>query len=327
MTRARIGGARIGSLRVGSLRVGGAVRSACAFAVSVTVCLSAGVAESGVLPFEGTLRFQGVAGAAVVLSGSGAASVTTDGNFHLLSFGLGAGVFGPVTTGVWNTLPGTPPHLQVSDFANEAGAFSGISGGSPGGGTMGVRGLARLCVFNLETCNVLQIPLPVAASGGAGFGIGGTQTASAGGISVTAQHAPWTLGQPAITLHDAGTTVGTPAWALVPAAPGTPLPIMTTHGTYSAVRSWVRPAGFAHGPGSATSSTARPSGVLQLVTVTRVFTSLSTAAEFVNIGVLRIQFIPEPVTATLLGAGALALALFARLREREGAADRTDRPM
>jgi hypothetical protein len=97
------------------------------------------------------------------------------------------------------------------------------------------------------------------------------------------QHAGWTLGQPTMTLHTANSTIS------VPALPG----------------------GFAHGPASLTSSTAQPSGALQLVTVSKVYTSLMAAwPETPLTAVLTLQFVPEPGTLLLLGSGVAVLAAY-----------------
>jgi hypothetical protein len=99
------------------------------------------------------------------------------------------------------------------------------------------------------------------------------------------QDAPWTVGQPTMTIHTPQSTITIP----------------------------VLPGGFAHGPASLTSSTAQPSGVVQLVTVSKVFTNLTGAfPELPLIGVLTLHFVPEPGTVLLLGSGVAALAVLGR---------------
>jgi hypothetical protein len=102
---------------------------------------------------------------------------------------------------------------------------------------------------------------------------------------MTMQHAPWTVGQPTMTIHSPASTISIP----------------------------VLLGGFAHGPASLASSTAQPSGALQLVTVSKVFTNLYGGfPEFPLTGVLTLHFVPEPGTLLLLGSGVAALALLGR---------------
>jgi hypothetical protein len=95
---------------------------------------------------------------------------------------------------------------------------------------------------------------------------------------------------------------------------------MTLHTPGSTITTPVLPGGFAHGPASLTSSTAQPSGVVQLVTVSKVYTSLTGAfPEVPLIGVLTLHFVPEPGTLLLLGSGALVWLLRDGGESSEGA--------
>lgn len=174
--------------------------------------------------------------------------------------------------------------LIALDIANQQGTFTGLSDGPPAGGAMGLSGTIRICALVLPAaCPFLGIEVPLATpSGNIGLGIGGTQFVTEGGLRLTLEHAPWTLGQAgAFTVHDSDTAVTTPL-----------------------------ATGFAHGPASGTSTTGQPGGAVQLVTVSKVQTSLASAFPQLAVsGTLTLQFVPEPGTLLLLGSGVAALGL------------------
>ncbi len=253
------------------------------------VALAAG-AGAATLPFTGTLSLQVADWLPVyTIPGTGVAQGNGSGGAgHLGSLALAGGSFGPASASLWfNNY--SVQSVRFTNLSNLGGSFLDLSGGPPGGGSMGLSGLAKICLNFDPSCLYVAVPVPLApTTGGAGFGIGGT-AAFPGPVQVTMQNSAWTLGQPALTLHHSLSTVTTPQL----------------------------PGGFAHGPATATSSTAQPSGVVQLVTVTRAFTSLTDAfPELPIIGVLTLHFVPEPGTLLLLGAGATALALCGTSRHR-----------
>jgi hypothetical protein len=214
------------------------------------------------------------------------------GGIHLNSFAVPGGNFGPSTVTISGSSLTTVTGISSLRFTfsqNLTGSFSGISGGPPGGGPMGVSGIAKIClIFGGPGC-LANVPFPLTPTpGGAAFGIGGTRTAT-GAVNITFQDAPWTIGQPVMTIHTPNSTITTPAL----------------------------PGGFAHGPASLTSSTAQPSGVVQLVTVSKVYTSLTGAfPEIPLTSVLTLHFVPEPGTLLLLGSGIAVLAALDRRRGR-----------
>ena len=244
-------------------------------------------AGAATLTYDGTLEFKLATLPGVVAEGFGSAALVngSNGGLHLSTVAVGTLGVGPVTSSVPVTSNSTINSVIFTGLANGQGTAQSISGGPPGSCPIGLRGTAKICLV-FAPCMYAAVPVPLTPDlQGNGFGVGGTQTIL-GNVSLTMQHAQWTIGTPTVTIHSANTNV------TVPTLPG----------------------GFAHGPLSGgQSSAANPSGVVQLVTVTKAYTSLLGAfPELPLIGVLQLQFVPEPGTLMLIGAGALGLAAFGR---------------
>jgi len=258
--------------------------------VALAALLAFGVAGSSgaaTLPYSGTLTFQLSALPGLTAVGGGTLQVNgTATGSHLSSLVIGAGNLGPVSASLPVTSNATINSVIFTAMANASGAFSpGAGPGGGFGGPVGLSGTAKICLA-FTICQYSAVAVPLTPAAGSGFGVGGTQTIP-GGVSITMQHNAWTVGSPTITLHTPNSTVQ------VPNLPG----------------------GFAHGPATVTglSSVAQSSGVVQLVTVFKTYTSLAGAfPELPLIGILNIHFIPEPGTLLLLASGVVGLAVFGR---------------
>jgi len=258
------------------------------FAATVLIAGSAGAAT---LSYVGSLTFQLATLPGVVAPGSGTATVNGSmGGPQLSTIVLGTGGFGPVTASVPVTNNSTINSVIFNGMAIASG--TPLVGGA--GAPMGLVGSAKICLV-FAPCAYASVPValtPSGTMGSKGLGVGGTQVV-AGNVSITMQHNPWTIGQPTVSIHTANSNVTLPA----------------TKGQI--------PAGFVHGPASGTGTTAGPSGVVQLVTVTKTFTSLTGAfPELPIIGVLQMHFVPEPGTLLLLVSGVAGLTILGRKRGR-----------
>ena len=248
----------------------------------VTVVASPARADLRPLDLTGTLTFAvPIFATATGTGGAVAPAVTLGGRLSTLALPRG---FAPITTSLPATSHPTIASLRFTGIGNLSATITGIAGGPPlGSGVMGMQGLLKVCIFSSECYSNVLVPF-TPTPGGVGMGIGGTQTVP-GTVALTLQHAPWTIGQPVMTLHTAESSVTSP----------------------------LLPGGFAGPP----SATAWNSGVLQLVTVSKVFTSLTSAfPELPIFAIMDLHIVPEPGTLLLLGSGVVGLGLCGRRRRR-----------
>jgi len=263
---------RIGIWVTGTLVVG--------LAVGVAVPARAALR---LLDFTGTLTFEiSTLSSATGAGGAVAPAITSGG--HLVTLALPGG-FAPITTSVPMTNNVTINSVVFTGVGNLSATIAGISGGPPlGSRVMGMQGLVKVCLTFSE-CRYASVPVPLTPTpGGAGMGIGGTQTLP-GAVALTLQHAAWTIGQPTMTIHSANSNVTAPTL----------------------------PGGFAGPP----SATARNSGVLQLVTASKVFTSLESAfPELPMFAIMNLHIVPEPGTLLLFSMGVAGIGFYGNRRRK-----------
>lgn len=195
--------------------------------------------------------------------------------------------------------------IRFRNFENLTGAVPGSFPLERLPGTIPVRGLVQLCLLSTACSSWAEMAMTVPTTvngipgGGAkGIGIGGLLTMGGyGGIRISVQAAPWTV----------KTVTGENLYT-------------TTDGDQRIETFTVK--GFAHGPASESSSTFAVGGLVQLVTPNRVVTNMpigfggpgGPATKIVPVIKARIEFIPEPGLALLLGSGIAGLAVLARVR-------------
>ncbi len=256
----------------------------------------AGTANAKLIDFHGTLSVGFSILRPIVATGSGSAllngSIGGLGG-HLTTLQILTNTVSVTGTLIPITDPEAAPLLAISGSAALGmGVLRPISGAAASGAgltqnVLPVAGAVRLCF--LVHCSTPPIPLTVGGTQGVGFG--GLVTLNTFGTKVvkfSIYGQPWTV-----------------KTALVTGIP-------TANGGFSTTSVF----GFAHGPASATSSTAAISGVVQLVTATRVVSTLGAIFVTPQLTTLRIHLVPEPGTFLLFGSGVVALGFAGRRQLR-----------
>ena len=258
----------------------------------------AGSAQAKLIGFNGTLSIGLGSLPPIVATGSGNAILNSSagikGDPHLTTLQILANTVSITQSAIVPiTDPAAAPVVSVRGVANlGTGILRPISGGaaSAGGLTLNVvpvQGNFRICILFMGCPS--SLPVPLTLNGTKGAGIGGLITLgtfAAAGIKFSIYGQPWTI-----------------KTAVVDNIP-------TDNGGFSTVSAF----GFAHGPASNISSTAAVSGVIQLVTATRVVSTLGTTLVTPLITTLTIHLVPEPGTFLLFGTGVVALGIAGRRR-------------
>ncbi len=260
----------------------------------LALVFGAGSAPASQLPWSGTFSLEFGTLPSIVAQGGGVATLNGSSTVgHLQTLRLAGGITHATTIPI--TDPDAAPIVSLRATALlGTGTFSGISGGPPlAGNVLPVGGSVRICLLTAG-CGI-NLPIPLTVGGLKGVGIGGLITVNTfsggGGVKISLEASPWTLGVASIT--------------------GIPTP--------SGGSSAVTAQGFVHGPVSGTSSTASTmgSGAIRLVTPVRVMTSLGPPNDFLALmGTLTIHFVPEPGLLLLMGSGIAGLAVIGRHRIR-----------
>ena len=201
----------------------------------------------------------------------------------------------------------TDPNVSASGLA--AIQYRGISartGTVVASGAIPIGGMVRVCLLSTACTTFASFAMTVPTTvngvpgdGVKGIGVGGLLTLGGyGGIRVSIQAAPWTIG----TVFGQN-VVETSEGALISSV-------------------WTM-RGWAHGPASGTSSTAAVDGRMKIVTPAQIETNASFgfghpkgrfAGTVGSVLSMEFVFIPEPGFLLLLGSGVVGLFVLGRIR-------------
>ena len=277
---------------------------------SVLLLGTADTAHAKLIGFNGTLSI----GFPVPVVATGSGNALLNGSIggiggHLTTLQILSNSVSVTGAVVPITDPGPPSTVSVrGTFALGTGILRPISGAAASGpglslNVMPIVGLFRICILFTGCPSALFIPLTAAhgrffrsAGGPVGAGIGGLITIGGfpggGAIAFSIHGQPWTVKTAVVTGVPTGNNIDGPFSS----------PFVE---------------GFVHGPASATSSAADIGGVIQLVTATRVVTTIGVLLVTPLLTTLRIHLVPEPGTFVLFGSGVVALGFAGRSRRRK----------
>ncbi len=104
---------------------------------------AAGSTGAATLSYTGSLTF-GISGLPTASGGGGGVYV---GPTHIATMAFGPAQFGPITTSLPVTSSVTIWSVRMTGVGNLTGTLTGLSAGPPGGGPMGLSGVAKICVI------------------------------------------------------------------------------------------------------------------------------------------------------------------------------------
>ncbi len=259
----------------------------------------AGSAQAKLIGFNGTLSIGLSDLPAIIATGSGNAILNSSAALikdagHLTTLQILSNTVSITQSAIVPiTDPAAAPVVSVRGTAAlGTGILRPISGAALSGpglslNVLPVPGNFRICILFLGCPS--SLPVPLTLNGTKGAGIGGLITLGTfgkAGIKFSIYGQPWTIKTAVIDN------------------------IPTDNGGFSTTSAF----GFAHGPASNISSTAAVSGVIQLVTATRVIATLGVTLVTPLITTLTIHLVPEPGTFLLFGTGVVALGIAGRRR-------------